>query len=185
MTIPILDGSNVRLRPAHDTDAKTRFALGNDFEIMEMFGASRDQIRPMSIEQATQEIRGLMEHPFAWAIENQTSLIGSVRLDRVDHQDRRASMAIGILDPRCLGRGFGTESMNLVLQYAFGDMRLHRIGVRVLAYNRRAIQAYQKCGFLIEGREREAGFVNGHWHDDLIMGLLSREFRGAAAEAQG
>ena len=147
---------------------------------MEMFGASRDQIRPMSIEQATHEIRALIDHPFAWAIELEGAFIGSIRLDRVDHQDRRASMAIGILNARCLGRGFGTEAIKLVLQHAFGDMRLHRIGIRVLAYNCRAIQAYQKCGFKIEGREREAGFVNGHWHDDVIMGLLSHEFPQAA-----
>jgi RimJ/RimL family protein N-acetyltransferase len=53
---------------------------------------------------------------------------------------------------------------------------LHRVSVRVLAYNKRAIRSYQKCGFVIEGREREAGPVNGQWHDDVIMGLLDREF---------
>jgi RimJ/RimL family protein N-acetyltransferase len=48
----------------------------------------------------------------------------------------------------------------------------------VLAYNERAIRAYQKCGFVVEGRERETAFVDGKWHDDLMMGLLSTEFQG-------
>jgi RimJ/RimL family protein N-acetyltransferase len=46
----------------------------------------------------------------------------------------------------------------------------------VLAYNKRAIRAYEKCGFVIEGREREAAFVDGAWHDDVMMGLLDHEF---------
>jgi hypothetical protein len=44
-----------------------------------------------------------MDHPRAWMIEADR-LIGEVRLDRIDMQDRRASLAIGILDPDCLGK---------------------------------------------------------------------------------
>jgi len=67
--------------------------------------------------------------------------------------------------------------MRLVLRFAFDRLQLHRISVRVLAYNRRAIRSYEKCGFVLEGREREAALVNGEWHDDCIMGLLDRDFR--------
>jgi RimJ/RimL family protein N-acetyltransferase len=85
-------------------------------------------------------------------------------------------MAIGIFDPELLGKGLGSESIRLVLKYAFEHLQLHRIGIRVLAYNTRAIRAYEKCGFVVEGREREAAFVNDAWHDDVMMGLLETEF---------
>jgi RimJ/RimL family protein N-acetyltransferase len=49
--------------------------------------------------------------------------------------------------------------------------------VRVVEYNARALRAYQKCGFVIEGREREAAFVDGTWFDDVMMGILDREYR--------
>ncbi|WP_247800272.1 GNAT family protein [Bradyrhizobium sp. 191] len=153
------------------------FALQGDLEIHEMFGGSRDTFRVMTRETADSMVKRLTDHPFAWVIEHGSRVIGEARLDRVDVQDRRASFAIGILDPHCLGRGIGTEVMRLVLRFAFEQLKLHRISVRVLAYNLRAIRAYQKCGFVIEGYEREAAFVNGHWHDDVIMGLLDREFR--------
>ncbi|MDR6899147.1 RimJ/RimL family protein N-acetyltransferase [Rhizobium miluonense] len=99
-----------------------------------------------------------------------------IRLDNVNPQDKRATMAIGIYDPALLGKGFGTEAIMLLLRHAFGEMELHRIGIRVLAYNQRAIRAYEKCGFVVEGRERETAYVNGSWHDDIMMGLLDREF---------
>jgi RimJ/RimL family protein N-acetyltransferase len=75
--------------------------------------------------------------------------------------------------PALLGKGLGTEATRLVLRHAFNDLGLHRVGLRVLAYNHRAIRSYEKCGFVIEGREREAALVDGAWHDDVLMGALA------------
>jgi RimJ/RimL family protein N-acetyltransferase len=63
----------------------------------------------------------------------------------------------------------------------FNDLKLNRVSLRVVEYNLRAIRAYQKCCFVGEGREREAAFVDGVWHDDIMMAILDREF----AEIQG
>lgn len=173
---PVLEDHSLKLSAPCGTDADARVALGTDPEIAEMFGIGRDNLRPLTKEDAARWVKSLSEHPYAWAIENQGSLIGEIRLDRVDLQDRRASMAIGIYDKASLGRGLGSQAIRLVLEHAFLTMRLHRIGIRVLAYNKRAIRAYEKCGFIVEGCEREAALVNGTWHDDIMMGLLEHEF---------
>lgn len=175
--VPILNATNIKLRPPCEADAEERLLLGTNAEIAAMFGASREEVRPMTKEGAAAWVRGLVEHPYAWVIENRGSLIGEIRLDRVDVRDRRASMAIGLFDVACLGRGLGSQAIMLLLDHAFGPMQLHRIGIRVLDYNKRAIRAYEKCGFVIEGRERESALVSGIWHDDLMMGLLADEFR--------
>ena len=174
-SLPLITGPNVELRPPMESDTETRFALGNDPEIHRMFGGSRAQLHPMTVERAERWVRRLMDHPFAWVIVC-NGLIGEIRLDRLDRTDRRASLAIGIVDPDALGRGYGTEAARLLLRYAFRDLSLHRVSVRVLAYNTRAIRSYEKCGFVLEGREREAAQVDGEWHDDVIMGVLDREF---------
>jgi hypothetical protein len=57
-----------------------------------------------------------------------------------------------------------------------GEARLDRVNVRVIADNTRAIRAYEKCGFVVEGREREAAMVDGERHDDVLMGLLARDY---------
>ncbi len=85
-------------------------------------------------------------------------------------------MAIGFYATAFLNRGFGSKAIKLVLGHAFGAMQLHRISVRVLAYNHRGHQGLRECGFVTEGRERETAFVDGHWHDDIIMGVLAHEF---------
>lgn len=172
-SVPCLQGARVVLRPPIEGDVEARLALGNDPEIHRMFGGSRDQLRPLTREGAGRWMQRVIESPYGWVIER-GSLIGEIRLIRVERIDRRASLAVGIVDPRCLDKGYGTEAIRLVLDYAFGELKLHRISLRVLAYNQRAIRAYQKCGFVIEGRERE---VDGEWHDDITMGILEREFR--------
>lgn len=173
---PAIPGRNVLLRIATSGDIDARLALGNDLEIVQMFGMSKTAVKPMSREKATGWVQSIVSNPYAWVIEVNGKFAGEIRLDRVDRTDRRASMAIGIYDANILGKGYGSEAIRLLLQYAFADLDLHRISVRVLAYNKRAIRAYEKCGFMIEGREREAAFVDGSWHDDLIMGIVDREF---------
>jgi RimJ/RimL family protein N-acetyltransferase len=75
-----------------------------------------------------------------------------------------------------MGKGIGQEVTRLLLKYAFEELNLHRVDLRVLAYNVRAINCYKKCGFIIEGTERESAYVDGAWYDDLIIGILAHEF---------
>jgi RimJ/RimL family protein N-acetyltransferase len=117
----------------------------------------------------------MRDGPHAWCIDVGARLIGEIRLEGLEQVDRRATLAVGILDPAALGNGYGTEAIRLVLAHAFGPMGLHRIDLRVLAYNERAIRCYEKCGFVIEGRERESALVDGAWHDDVMMGILATD----------
>lgn len=55
-------------------------------------------------------------------------------------------------------------------------MKLHRVDLRVLSYNRRAIACYRRCGFVEEGVERESAYVSGAWYDDLMMSVLEHEY---------
>lgn len=172
----VLKGPRVKLRPASSDDAKARLALGTDVDIMKMFGVNSANAIPITRNAAEGWAQALAQDAYAWIIEVEERLIGEIKLHSVNSQDRRASMAIGIYDPSCLGKGIGTEAIRLLLAHTFANLKLHRIAVRVLAYNERAIRAYARCGFIAEGRERETAFVDGEWHDDLMMGILSREF---------
>ncbi len=180
---PILTGPSLTLRDFRRGDAEDRLALGQSADIIRMFGG--DPLTAGELSQAGCEvwIEKLSQHPFAWAIEHAGRWIGEIRLDAMDASDRRARLAIGLYDPQRLGRGLGREAISLLLTHAFSDLALHRVGLRVLAYNVRAIRCYRACGFVEEGREREAAFVGGEWHDDLVMGVLADEFRFHAAKS--
>jgi ribosomal-protein-alanine N-acetyltransferase len=55
---------------------------------------------------------------------------------------------------------------------------LHRVDLRVLAFNRRAIACYTKRSFVIERAEREAAWIGGEWHSDVMMSILIQEYKG-------
>ena len=92
-----------------------------------------------------------------------------------DHE-QSGRYRIGIENPGYWGRGYGTEVTRLALHYAFNTLQLHRVHLRVAAYNTRAIRCYQKCGFRVEGRERENFQVDGEWQDDVLMAVLRDEW---------
>jgi RimJ/RimL family protein N-acetyltransferase len=174
---PELGSARLRLRPPRDEDAAAHLALGRDADIARMYGAGRaEATAPLHEAEALAWLERLRTAPFTWIIEHDGRPIGEIRLHSLEAKDRTARIAIGIFDPRCLGQGLGTEAMRLVLAYAFDTLGLHRIDLRVLTFNARAIACYQKCGFVIEGRLRQAALINGERHDDLIMGLLASEF---------
>ena len=181
MSPPELRGRRVRLRRPGPEDAHVRFDLGRDPEIVRGYGGSFDPDEPYTRADAETAVRLIEDDPHAWVIDA-GRYIGQVRFHKIDDRDRRAALAVGIEDPRCLGQGLGTEAVRLALTHGFRS-GLHRVTARVVAYNARAITCYRKCGFVEEGREREAALVDGVRHDDVIMGLLAREFESDAAES--
>ena len=172
--LPTLSGDRVILRRPRAGDAEERFKLGSHKEIVECYGGTFDPTAIYTRSHAASEIDFIEKHEFAWVIDAD-GFIGHVRFFALNWQDKRAAVAIGIEDPAHLGRGYGSEALRLSLGYILAK-GLHRISLRVLASNSRAIACYRKCGFVIEGQEREAALINGSWQDDLVMGLLDREF---------
>jgi RimJ/RimL family protein N-acetyltransferase len=176
LNLPPLQGHRVLLRAPVADDAIARLKIGRHAEIVRMYGGSVENLRPMTLDDAKLWVQQLVDQDYAWVIQTD-KLIGHVRLHQVNLSDRRASFAIGIDEPACLGKGLGPEAITLVQNFAFSELNLHRLSLRVLACNTRAIRAYEKCGFKIEGKEREAALIDGTWHDDVMMGVLSHEFR--------
>ncbi|BBU55845.1 MULTISPECIES: GNAT family N-acetyltransferase [Roseobacteraceae] len=176
--IPVLVGARVRLRPFRSSDIAGRLALGRSPEIVHSFGGDPTGLPPYEEGDARSWVERNLAHPLCWAVEVDHRLLGEARLDGLDLHDSRARLAIGLYDPSQLGKGLGREVIKLILSYGFGTLKLHRVDLRVLSYNERAIRCYRACGFIEEGRERESARVGDAWHDDLIMGVLAQEYQG-------
>jgi RimJ/RimL family protein N-acetyltransferase len=171
--VPDLPGKLVTLRRPQPRDVAARLAIGWHREIIEAYGGDFDPEQPFTRDHAERAIAAIEKERFAWVIDV-GGFIGQIRFHSFAPQDRRAALALGIEAPQFLGKGYGTEAIRLALGYMFA-CGLHRVSVRVLAHNRRAINSYRKCGFVEEGRERDSALIGGVWQDDLIMGVLAHE----------
>ena len=83
---------------------------------------------------------------------------------------RRSGIAIG--EKAFWGQGLGTEALEALVDFAFGSLRLERIGLDVYDYNPRARRSYEKVGFVLEGTRRRAHYRDGEFHDVHVMALL-------------
>ena len=67
--------------------------------------------------------------------------------------------------------------MKLLLQYGFSTLNLNRIALEVYDSNSRAVRTYEKAGFVLEGRKRQAAYRHGKYSDVLIMSVLRSEWQ--------
>lgn len=103
--------------------------------------------------------------------------IGQIDLIAIDWVNRIATLGIVLGATENLGKGYGTEAITLIQEFAFNKLNLHKLDLEVRDYNERAIRCYKKCGFVEEGRFRENFFVDGKYTDTLFMGILKSEYK--------
>jgi RimJ/RimL family protein N-acetyltransferase len=103
--------------------------------------------------------------------------IGSAGFHEVDWRNRAGELGLVIGRKDLWGRGYGTEAVRVLARWGFFELNLHRVQLKVYEDNARAIRAYEKAGFKVEGCLRQARFHEGGYHDTLVMGLLREELR--------
>lgn len=112
---------------------------------------------------------------YSWIIEFENRCIGSAGFHNISYEDKNATYRIGIFDTNLHSKGVGTAVTKLLLNYAFKMYKWHRIQLKVLDYNHRAIKCYEKCGFKIDGILRESALIEGKYHSDIIMSIINPE----------
>ncbi len=103
-------------------------------------------------------------------------LVGTCAFSQLDVDNDSTLYHITIGERDAWGKGYGTEATELMIAHAFSGLGLHRVGLTVFEFNTRAIRAYEKCGFVVEGRAREAIFRDGRYWDELQMSVLAEEW---------
>ena len=104
--------------------------------------------------------------------------IGQIDLIHIDWKNRWAELGIVVGSEENLGRGYGSEAIALLQQFAFMDLGLNRLQLVVYGSNTRAIACYKKCGFVEEGRKRQHRYKQGNFDDEILMGILKCEWEG-------
>ncbi len=170
-----ITGKRIRLRAIERRDIPTFVRWFNDPEVRQYL----EMLMPMSQAQEERWFEAYLDKgdSHIWGIETlDGSLIGNLGLSSIDWQNRQAVLGIVIGEKEYWDNGYGTEAITTLLRFAFEEMNLHRVSLRVFDYNQRAIRCYEKCGFMQEGRLRQARFHGGEYHDELVMGILRADF---------
>lgn len=104
-------------------------------------------------------------------------LIGFAGIVGMRAISRTGEYFIFIGEKRCWSKGYGTETTQLIVNYGFAEFNLHRIALTVSDINVGGVTAYQRAGFVTEGRLRDAAYREGRYHDKIVMSILRTEWQ--------
>ena len=99
-------------------------------------------------------------------------IIGNCSIQNINSKNRACSCGIIIGEKEYQGKGYGTEAMEMLIEYGFNTLNVNRIELTVYEFNIRAYKSYLKVGFVEEGRKRQARYHNGKYYDEVIMAIL-------------
>ena len=91
----------------------------------------------------------------------------------IDRTHNKAEYGIFIGEEEALSKGYGSEAAELMIRYAFEELQLHKLYLRVLAGNERAKKSYEHAGFVQEGYFRDDVLLPGGYQDVIFMGILN------------
>ncbi len=122
---------------------------------------------------------------FAIEKNDDKEIIGCCGLTHINWKEGHGEVSIYIGDQNWQEKGYATDALQLLLNYGFCELRLHRIYAIIFGYNEASIKFFEKNKFKLEGRHREARFWDGHFHDELVYGVLDYEYFGTPAGNKG
>ena len=174
-----LVGRDVYLRPLESADLPLIREWANAPDIR----ALTAEVLPMSEAGASEFFERVRTERdrvwFAVVLTQDDRVIGEAGLLRMFHAWRTTDLTIIMGDRTAWGKGFGTQAIRLLLDYAFGCLNFHRVAMGVVGFNERALHFYESVGFRREGVQRD-GYFHGHrYHDFVLMSILEDEYRAS------
>ncbi len=182
-TQPHLEGELVVLRPFTAADIEAMGPVLADPEVLRLTGSVRTTAElvasPVLDERGRHwyETRAEQTDRLDLAVVDRASdrCVGEVVLNQWRPEDRCCNFRV-LIGPEGRDRGLGSEATRMLLDYAFSRTDLHRIELDVYAFNPRAQHVYERAGFVVEGRRRDAFFFDDVPVDEIIMAVLRPEW---------
>jgi RimJ/RimL family protein N-acetyltransferase len=116
------------------------------------------------------------ERLFMICLKSNRKPIGHAGIDDLDFYDKRGEIFFLIGEKEEQGKGYGLESLRLLLNYAFNKLKLHSLLATVTPNNKPSLKMLKKTGFKKVGIRREYNNYNDKYNDEILLDLLDREF---------
>jgi RimJ/RimL family protein N-acetyltransferase len=179
-----LEGETVELRRHARANYGLYAAWYGDPEIWHLTSWAPSPLNRPAVEKLFED-RELspVDDSFAIHVKDEEDPVGVISLMNISDANESAELSVIVGHPDDRRRGYGTEAIELLLRYAFEQLGLHRVGLSAFEFNGEAIAAYEKLGFAIEGRYRQAIKRNSRFHDAILMSIMKGEWQAGATSS--
>ncbi len=172
----VLIGRRVYLRPLTRQDLIYLRKWSEDAEIRGLIG----EVTSMSEADSERLLKEVYDDSsrewFVVVIKKNNQVIGEAGLLRMFPAWRTTDISVIIGDKQEWEKGYGTETILLLLNRAFKQLDFHRVAIGVVGFNQRAIRFWEKAGFRKEGVHRDEYYYDGKYYDFVMMSILEDEF---------
>jgi RimJ/RimL family protein N-acetyltransferase len=175
----VFEGEKVRLRSVELTDIDAIMENWNNLKLRRFL----HEPRPYSREEEIEWIRGTWQRrkagtEYQFAVEDKVTkeFLGGGGLFSINQVAHSAELGIAIHAEKNWGKGYGTDTMRVLLEFGFNYLNLNSVRLRVNDFNVRGIKTYKKVGFTEVGKLRQANFVEGKYNDMIFMDILKEEW---------
>ena len=170
--------STVRIRPLEmrDTDNIVKW---RNLDSVKKYLYSQGELKPeQHIAYYEHVVKAGKCKQFIICVENNEALqdVGTIFIKNIDYSSNNGEYGIFIGESSARGKGFAKIATDLILEYAFETIGLHRIYLTVMKDNVAAIKLYEKCGFSREGIMRDGYLRKDGYVDVVMMSVLKREW---------
>ena len=171
----IIEGKNVLLRPITYDDTECIVRWRNKETVRSYFIYRATLTKEDHEKWLEEKVRTENVYQFVIVDKESNISIGTVYLRDIDRDNKKCEFGIFIGEDCFLGKGLGTESAQMVTRFAFEQLDMNKVFLRLLAENERAYKSYLKAGFQVEGLARQDVYIGGQFHDVVFMSMLRGE----------
>lgn len=161
------------LRPIQEDDTEDILRWRNSDRIREHFIFRDELTREMHLAWLKNQVATGRVVQFIIVEKETMQSVGTIYIRDIDKVYRKGEYGIYIGEASAAGKGYGLEASQLLQQYAFGPLNLHRLYARVISSNSFATNRHSKAGFEYEGTFRDDIFVDGMFHDVIYMSIIN------------
>jgi RimJ/RimL family protein N-acetyltransferase len=185
----LFEGKLIRLAPIdHEKDPEVESRWTHDLTLSRAL--SRKPAMPQSVVQIKKKYEAIekeveeAKNIFHFTIRSKEDgrLLGYIRIEGIEWNHGTGSLKLAIGDPAERGKGFGSEALQCILQFAFNELNLHRMSAVVGEDIPGALRFFVKHGFVEEVRRRKALLRDGQAWDSIHLGILQREWLDVSKE---
>lgn len=175
MRLTSLEGKALFFKALCLADAPRIHTYASDKEVKRFIGWNLmhniDETRNHVETMINRELEGT--HLYASvALKSTQEVIGTVMLFHYDKQANHAEVGY-VLHRGHWGKGYGTEIVRLITDFAFQSLHLHKLNARVTDANIGSGRVLEKNGYQLEGRQRDEDFIDGNYFDLLLYGKIN------------
>ncbi|MCD8039670.1 MAG: GNAT family N-acetyltransferase [Lachnospiraceae bacterium] len=172
-----LEGGSIYLRPITAQDTELVLSWRNSRRVVENFIYREHISRQEHMSWLENKVFAGKVHQFVICGASDDTPFGSVYLQNFDEANNKAEWGLFLGGEAPQGKGVGTQTGFLILDYAFGELGLHKLCSRVLARNKPCIRMNEKLGYRQEAYLKEELLIDGKYEDLICYGTLKGEIR--------